>query len=76
MITVYNTKHLTWNNNVSVNYYELFVDTASELPATLDARTAITGEGHMMAQGSIAWVISTGKPYMLDSTYTWVLQGS
>lgn len=76
MVTVYNCKHLRWDNNISINHYELFADTDSELPTSDSDIEAIIGSGYKMAQGSIAWVIATGKAYMLDSTNSWVLQGT
>lgn len=74
MLTVYATKHLTWENNTtSVNHYEMFADTLSDLPT--DAYYFSTEQGlYKIAQGSVAWVIATAELYMFKSDGTWVLE--
>lgn len=55
-------------NGESVERMEIDVDTASELPA-VDAFA-----GKIIAQGSIAWDISTGDFYGMGSDGQWVVQ--
>lgn len=52
----------------NINRVHLDVDTASDLPTS----TGI--DGMVLAQGSTAWVISTGDCYGLKSDGTWVKQ--
>ena len=74
MITIYNNKHLTWDGNVSINHYELFVDSALELPTAKADIYALIGAGYKMAQGSLAYVVTTSEMYMLNSSGQWILQ--
>lgn len=55
-------------NGESVERMEIDVDTASDLPAADDF------EGKLIAQGSIAWDISTGDFYGMQGDGTWVVQ--
>lgn len=52
----------------SIERMEIDVDTASGLPAVDDF------EGKLIAQGSIAWDISTGDFYGMGSDGQWVVQ--
>ena len=76
MITIYNCKHLRWSGQSSVSYYEFFADTSSDLPTDAASIESVVGPNHIIAQGSIAWVIDTAKPYMFDSEGNWVLQSN
>lgn len=73
MVTIYKNHHIKWDGTASVNIYELFADSASDLPtdpyyfSTDDAK-------YKISQGSIAWIISTAEIYLFSSTNTWVLQ--
>lgn len=65
---VMNRKFLNFNGEASVERMEICVDTASDLPSA----DGITG--CKIAQGSIAWDVSTGDFYGLKSDGTWVNQ--
>ena len=67
MMTIRNTRWLEYKNGENFVRYELDVDTAAELPETVE-------EGSVIAQGSIAWVISTGEFYGMTSEGEWVNQ--
>lgn len=73
MVTIYKNHHIKWNGTASVNLYELFADSASDLPtdpyyfSTDDAK-------YIISQGSIAWIISTSEMYIFNSQGSWVLQ--
>lgn len=55
-------------SNVRVERVEICVDAASDLPTV----NSITG--CMIAQGSIAWDVSTGDFYGMTSTGDWINQ--
>ena len=74
MIQIYNNKHLTWEGTTSINHYELFADTVSDLPSDPYYFSSPDKGSYKMAQGSIAWVIDVSEIYMLDSGGTWVLE--
>ena len=74
MIQIYNNKHLTWDGTTSINHYELFADTVSDLPSDPYYFSSPDKGSYKMAQGSIAWVIDVSEIYMLDSGGTWVLE--
>lgn len=74
MIQIYNNKHLTWDDTTSINHYELFADTVTDLPSDPYCFSSPDGGNYKMAQGSIAWVIDVSELYMLDSSGTWVLE--
>lgn len=74
MIQIYNNKHLTWDGTTSINHYELFADTVTDLPSDPYYFSSPDGGRYKMAQGSIAWVIDVSEIYMLDSEGTWVLE--
>ncbi len=65
---VMNRKFLNFNGEASVERMEICVDTASDLPSA----DGITG--CKIAQGSIAWDVSTGDFYGMTSTGEWVNQ--
>lgn len=69
MITVRSRELLELKiDGTNVERMEIDVDTASELPAVDDF------EGKLIAQGSIAWDISTGDFYGMGSDGQWVVQ--
>lgn len=74
MLSVFNSKHLRWedDNTTSVDYFEFFMDDATDLPSSQDYYIGV--EKYKIAQGSLAYDISTGGMYMLKSDGTWVLQ--
>ena len=74
MIQIYNNKHLTWDGTTSINHYELFADTVTDLPSDPYCFSSPDKGNYKMAQGSIAWVIDVSEIYMLDSEGTWVLE--
>ena len=74
MIQIYNNKHLTWDGTTSINHYELFADTVTDLPSDPYCFSSPDKGNYKMAQGSIAWVIDVSEIYMLDSDGTWVLE--
>ena len=65
---VMSRKFLQYENELSVERMEICADTASDLPTV----NSITG--CKIAQGSIAWDVSTGDFYGLKSDGTWVNQ--
>ena len=65
---VMSRKFLQYENELSVERMEICVDAASDLPTV----NSITG--CMIAQGSIAWDVSTGDFYGMSSTGDWVNQ--
>ena len=65
---VMSRKFLQYENELSVERMEIGVDAASDLPSA----DGITG--CKIAQGSIAWDISTGDFYGMTSTGNWVNQ--
>lgn len=65
---VMSRKFLQYENELSVERMEICVDAASDLPSA----DGITG--CKIAQGSIAWDVSTGDFYGLKSDGTWVNQ--
>ena len=73
MVSIYNIQHKTWDGNTSVNRYELFADTASDLPSDPYYFSDDKGS-YKIAQGSIAWVIDVAQIYIYNSEGTWVLQ--
>lgn len=76
MITIFNTKHIKWEDeDTSVNYFELFMDSASELPSDVYYFSTAT-EKYKISQGSLAYDISTGDMYMMKSNGSWVNQTS
>lgn len=65
---VINSTTIRRESNLRVERMEICVDTASDLPTV----NSITG--CMIAQGSIAWDVSTGDFYGMTSTGEWVNQ--
>lgn len=65
---VMSRKFLQYENELSVERMEICVDAASDLPSA----DGITG--CKIAQGSIAWDVSTGDFYGMKSDGTWVNQ--
>ena len=74
MLSIFNVTHKTWENETtSVDFYELFADTATDLPT--DPYYFSSNKGSFkIAHGSIAWVIDVAELYMFNSSNTWVLQ--
>ena len=74
MLSIFNTKHMTWEDeSTSVNYYELFIDSAEDLPN--DVYYFSTDDiKYKIMQGSLAYDISTSDMYMINSSGTWVKQ--
>lgn len=69
MITVRSRELLELKiDGTNVERMEIDVDTSSDLP------NADAFEGKLIAQGSIAWDISTGDFYGMGSDGTWVVQ--
>lgn len=65
---VMSRKFLRYENELSVERMEICADTASDLPSA----DGITG--CKIAQGSIAWDVSTGDFYGMTSTGDWINQ--
>lgn len=78
-IFILNSKHKSWENTpsqespTSVNIFELIGDTASDLPTDPYYFSSPAGR-YKMAQGSLAWIISTSNFYMYNSQNQWVMQ--
>ena len=68
MLSIISEKFIRFENASSVVIAELRIDTAEELPAA-DALA-----GRILAQGSLAWDISTGDFYGLNSSGEWINQ--
>lgn len=66
--SVMSRKFLRYENELSVERMEICVDAASDLPPA----DGITG--CKIAQGSIAWDVSTGDFYGMSSTGDWINQ--
>ena len=74
MLTIFNTIHKGWEDETtSVNYYELFADTVSDLPNDVYYFSGDKGK-YKIDHGSLAYIITTSEMYMLKSDGTWVLQ--
>lgn len=65
---VMSRKFLQYENELSVERMEICADAASDLP------TMNSISGCKIAQGSIAWDVSTGDFYGMTSTGEWVNQ--
>ena len=65
MISIRNSVFIKFDDGDSVERMELDIDSAEELPEIDDF------DGKIIAQGSIAWDISTGDFYGLDSEGEW-----
>lgn len=66
-MVIRNSEFIKYEGNMNYVRYEIDVDTVAELPETIE-------EGSVIAQGSIAWVISTGEFYGMTSEGSWVNQ--
>lgn len=75
MLSIFNQKHLRWEDNgvTSVCYYELFMDSATELPTDLYCFSNKSYR-YKIGQGSMAYDITTGDMYMMKTDGTWVQQ--
>lgn len=76
MLTIFNTKHITWieNDTTSLNYYELWADTTDDIPSDVYCFSTEGKGRYKMAQGSLIYIISDGSMYMLNSNDEWKLQ--
>lgn len=68
MLTILKEKFMSFDDPNAVIIAELAVDAKTELPE------ADGIEGRILAQGTLAWEISTGEFYGLRSNGTWVNQ--
>ena len=68
MISIIKEKFICFDNSKSVVLAEICVDSAEELP-NADGIT-----GRILVQGSLAWDISTGDFYGLNSSGEWINQ--
>ena len=68
MLTVLKERFMSFDGQRAVIIAEIAVDTKTELP------TADGIAGRTLAQGTLAWEISTGEFYGLKSNGTWVNQ--
>lgn len=68
MIEIIREKYLRPEEDLDLTRCEICVDTAEELPGIYDF------SGKKLAQGSIAWDISTGDLYGLNSSGEWYNQ--
>jgi hypothetical protein len=70
MLSIIRTEFIRYDytSALSLNRVELCVDSANELPA------ANAFDSMLLAQGSIAWDVSTGDFYGLHSDGTWYKQ--
>jgi hypothetical protein len=74
MLNIFNTKHMVWEDGeTSVNYYELFIDDVTDLPSDVYYFSTDDAKYKIM-QGSMAYDISNGDMYMMDSSGSWIKQ--
>ena len=75
MITIYKREHMGWEDNetTAVDFFEIFLDTSSDLPTDVYQFSTETSR-YKIGQGSLAYDISTGDMYMMQSDGTWVVQ--
>ena len=66
-------KFIRWEDELPVSLVELRASEASELPEA-DEDGIVQADGTVLAEGSIAWVISTGTLYGLTADGEWVDQ--
>lgn len=66
-------KFIKWQGELPVSLVELRASSASELPEA-DDDGIVQADGTVLAEGSIAWVISTGTLYGLTADGEWVDQ--
>lgn len=73
MIEVFNRKHLRWDGETAIDYFEIFIGSSSELPAVDYFSDAVSK--YKIAMGSLALDVSTGDLYQMQSNDTWKKQG-
>jgi hypothetical protein len=75
MVSIFNMKHVDWvdDGETSLCYYELFLDSSSDLPSDLYMFSTATAK-YKIAQGSLAYDIGGVAMYMMKSDGTWVKQ--
>lgn len=72
--SVYRRQHMTWLGETSLSWFAIFIDTASDLPNDPYYFSTDTDK-YKIAQGSLAYDISTTDMYMFNSSNAWVKQG-
>lgn len=72
MLSIRKSTFIRFDNGKSVERLELALDSAADLPAAENGTVII--DGRVAAQGSIAWDISTGDFYGLNSSGEWINQ--
>lgn len=73
MIEIFNRKHLRWEGDTAIDYFELFVGSKDDLPA-VDAFSNSSGK-YRIAMGSLAMDVSTGDIYQMQANETWKKRG-
>ena len=74
MLSVYNRVHKYWETtNVSVCYYEFFIDSSSDLPTDTSSFSE-DGVTYKIMQGSLAYDVNADNLYMMNSGGIWVLK--
>ena len=73
MFTIRNSEFIRFDSQGrSVERLELALDTSADLPGTQNGE--VVASGRVATQGSIAWDISTGDFYGLNSSGEWINQ--
>ena len=70
MITIYSSRHLGWQDDISINLYKLIVDSSDNLPDS----EYYPDTTHRISQGSTAWVVEDSTMYMYNSESEQVIQ--
>lgn len=73
MLSVHEVKHVGWDGTTAIRHYELFIDSASDLPNSVDYFST-ANDPCRIAMGSLAYDISSSDMYMIDSSGAWILQ--
>ncbi len=73
MLRIHEVKHVGWDGKVALRYYELFMDSASDLPDSVDYFST-PEDPCKIDMGSLAYDINSSDMYMTDSSGAWILQ--
>lgn len=79
MITVYNRKHITWDETgeIAIDHFEFFLDDSGDLAELQEMSPYYTNEDgtrYQISQGSLAYDISSATMYMMQTDGDWIEQ--
>ena len=76
MRTTIISRHIGWeeNNTICLTHFEFYMDSDDDLPTSVYLPTDTPGVQYKIAQGSLAYDLSTSKLYVVNSEGTWVEQ--